>query len=153
MSILGTLRRLSDANLADLKAQPSSIQEFLETEGFCDEGLGKAWDAIHFLLTGTDRDAVPPLNFLVAGGWEVGTSKAGIVVRGFTSVEVGEIWQAIRPISTDALLARYHRDRDAIYQCDIYLTPPEYVGQHYERLREFLEAAVREGQALIVSFG
>jgi hypothetical protein len=109
MSMLATLRRVSDATLADLRAQPSGIRDFLEKEGFSDEGLGKAWDVLHFLLTGTNQGGAPTLDFLVAGGREVGTSKADLVVRGFTSAEVGEIWRAIRPISTDVLLATRER--------------------------------------------
>jgi hypothetical protein len=153
MSTWCTLRRVSEATLAELAARPSGICEFLEKEGFAAKGLGKAWAAIHFLLAGPRRDGSTPLNFLVAGGCGVGTSKSGVLVRGFTRAEVREIWQAVEPISTDVLTARYDRDRDVMYQLDMYVTPPEYVAEQYDRLRECLEAAVREGQALIVSYG
>jgi hypothetical protein len=152
MSILATLRRVSDATLADLPTQRSGVPDVLGREGLPEESLGKAWEAIHFLLTGTNAEGAPPLNFLVAGGRELGASPAGVVVRGFTSAEVGEIWRAIRPTSLDVLLARYDRERGAMDQRDMVLTPPDYFAQRYEHLREFLAAGVAENQALIVSF-
>jgi hypothetical protein len=53
--------------------QPLQFAEFERNEA----NLDKAWHGIHFLLTGTNWAGDPPLNFLVAGGAQVGDIDTG----------------------------------------------------------------------------
>jgi hypothetical protein len=147
MSVNVTLRRVSDAMLGGLVAEPSRVERFLDEEGHADLGLDKEWDGIHFLLTGTSDEGEGPYNFLVAGGRRFGRS-GKYVAHGFTSNEVRDIWHAMQPVTTEVLLARY--DADTMYVQDIYLSPPDLIFQAYSSLRVFLEAAVRDEEALVV---
>src|SRR5690242_18007628 len=78
MSMTMSLAALSDEELDGLSADPSKAVELIfEAEDF-DAGdgdelayLDKAWQGIHYLLTGTAWGGEPPWNTLLAGGTEL----------------------------------------------------------------------------------
>jgi Domain of unknown function (DUF1877) len=71
--------------------------------------LDKAWQGVHYLLTRTAWDGDPPLNFLLAGGREVGDEEIGIgPARTFTPEETRTIATALGTISDQDLRARFN---------------------------------------------
>src|SRR5437763_27473 len=119
MSMVACFRRVPDDKLEELLADPESIVDFLEDEGYADLDIDKAWHGIHFLLTGTAWEGSPPLDFLVRGGRQVGDVDVGYgPARGFTSAEVQGLARALSAIAPDALLARY--DHRAMNALDLY---------------------------------
>jgi hypothetical protein len=173
MSMIGNFRRISDAKLNSLLAEPDTITDFLypeeenadapESEAFADLDVDKAWHGIHCLLTGTAWEGEPPLGFIVSGGQEIGDVDVGYgPARGFTSAEVRAIAGALSALDRDALLARY--DPAAMNQLEIYPASPdgwpprdkdedgliEYLTDYYDMLRDFVLGAAKEGEALLV---
>jgi hypothetical protein len=129
-----------------------------EGEGI-DTDLDKAWHGIHFLLTGTAWAGEPPLDFLVAGGREVGAEDVGYgPARAFTAAELRAIGAAMRGLSDEELERRYSPEtmKEADIYPDIWDRPAEaddareYALSHLRSLREFLAEAERRGMGMIV---
>jgi len=149
------------ARLLGRKAAPEAPPEDLHfTEGErTDTDLEKAWHGIHYLLTGTAWEGSPPLNFLAAGGREVGTIDVGYgPARVFRSAEVKEVHAALEGLTDEALRARF--DPDAMMKLKIY---PEiwdsdpkdddtlgYLMDYVSTLRAFLRQAVDAKRGLVV---
>jgi hypothetical protein len=80
MSMIGNFRALPDEELQGLFADPSRVEQLLYESFFGGGSNGKgdelevdkAWHGLHFLLTGSAWEGSFPLNFIVAGGQEVG---------------------------------------------------------------------------------
>jgi hypothetical protein len=124
-----------------------------------DWDLDKAWHGIHFLLTGQTWDGEPPLNFIVAGGKEIGKVEVGYgPARCFTSREAAAICDALEPITAESLRERC--DRDAFMKHDIYPNiwdePADecfgYVLTYFEEMKEFMRRTKASRKGLIVSF-
>jgi hypothetical protein len=162
MSMIGNLRLVSDEQLSVLFADPEQVEDFLyeSDEPSPDEDdVDKAWHGIHFLLTGSAWDGEPPLNFLVAGGREIGNVDVGYgPARGFTSAEVAEIARALEKISSDDLRARF--DGEQLMSAEIYpeiwdRDPAEddmlgYLVDYFEPMKALISRGAREGRALLV---
>jgi hypothetical protein len=117
----------------------------------------KAWHGIHFLLAGKPWEGPPPLNFMVAGGKEIGKIDVGYgPARGFTSSEVASICDALEPITPQTL--KLACDREAFRKNDIYPNiwdePDDecfgYVLSHFEDLKAFMNRTKDSGKGLIV---
>jgi hypothetical protein len=166
MGMIAVFRRIGDADLSRLRDEPELITDYLEEdeppEGFgpfADFDADKAWHAIHFLLTGTAWEGAPPLNFIVAGGTEIGDDLGYGPARGLTSAEVRNLSKALEGIPIDSLLRSF--DPAALTAAEIYPEiwdrPPEeddtrgYVAENYDGLRSFILDAATAGEALLIS--
>jgi hypothetical protein len=166
MGMIAVFRRLGDGDLARLREEPKLITDYLEEEDapdgfgpFADLDVDKAWHAIHFLLTGTAWEGAPPLNFIAAGGTEIGDDLGYGPARGLTSGEVRRLAAALEALPRDSLLQRF--DPAALTAAEIYPDiwdrPPEeddtraYVAEYYEQLRSFIMEAAAASEALLVS--
>lgn len=166
MSINGRFLLAEDAEIQRLLSAPDEIVDFLderderdERDGRGDEralSIDKAWYALHWLLTGTAEAAEPPLNFIIAGGAEIGDVDVGYgAARAFTSDQVREIQQTLAALPTHELLSRY--DGPAMH--DLYpegWDRPErrqqdlaFLASHYEALTAFVARAADRGSGLI----
>jgi Domain of unknown function (DUF1877) len=166
MGMIANFRRLPEADLLCLREDPDLMSDYLgegqaagEFGPFADMDVDKAWHAIHFLLTGSAWEGESPLNFIAAGGTEVGDDLGYGPARCLDSGEVESLAAALRDIPTDVLLKRF--DPQALSAADIYPDiwdrPAEeddtqgYVAEYYEMLRAFILDAASEHQALLVS--
>jgi hypothetical protein len=123
--------------------------------------LDKAWHGLHYLLTGTAWAGDPPLNFLAAGGREVGDLEVGYgPARVFTAAETRAVRDALERVTADDLRGRF--DADAMTAAEIYpeviwkRVPPEddplgYLLEYYGTLRSFAEEAVAARVGLVVA--
>ncbi|HEY2511539.1 MAG TPA: YfbM family protein [Polyangiaceae bacterium] len=158
MSMIACFRRVPDDVLQNLLASPEQLPDFLEEEGFADLDIDKAWHALHFFLTGTAWEGEPPLDFLVKGGTEVGDVDMGYgPARGFTSQEVQLLWGALKPRTASTLRSAYNPER--MRELEIYPDGwrsaaedhlDDYFLFYFDELRQFIEGAVREREALLV---
>jgi hypothetical protein len=160
--MIGNLRRVSDAQLAELFANPDVVEDFLyaSDEPSPDElDIEKTWHGLHYLFAGDAWGGDPPLNFLVSGGREIGDIDVGYgPARGFTSAEVAEIAAALDPITPDDLRSRF--DPQGMMAAQIY---PEiwdrdpaaddtigYLVEYFEMLKPFVGATRDDGRGLVV---
>jgi Domain of unknown function (DUF1877) len=171
MSMIGNLRRTTDARLDALLADPESIVAYLypeeaeedakeeQTEAFADLEIDKSWHGIHFLLTGTAWEGDAPLNFIATGGEEVGDVDLGYgPARVFKSAEVKAIAAALAPLTAEVLKKRF--DPSLMTRLEIYPTiwdrpheaddNLEYLLESYEQLRAFVAGAAENDEGLIV---
>ncbi len=104
---------------ADEPPAPSAAP-FMLSDGEGDLGdLDKSWHGIHYLLTGSADEGGAPLDFLVAGGTEVGDEDVGYgPARVFTSAQTRAIAAALAAVTDDELRARFAPE--AMMRAEIY---------------------------------
>lgn len=119
--------------------------------------LDKAWQAVHFLMTGSAEDGPPPLNFLTAGGRVVPGSDNGLgLARAFTAPDTRTIADAMSSLGVERAAARYdakEMSRLKLYP-EIWDRPEskEYALENLERLFEFVATAAAEKKGLAVYY-
>jgi hypothetical protein len=140
---------------------PSTPPAALElTDGEGDLGdLDKSWHGIHYLLTGSPDECGTPLQFLVAGGTDVGDDDVGYgAARVFTSAEARVIASALSAISDDELRSRFAPEammRAAIYP-EIWDRDPKdddtlgYLMEYVAVLRQAMTTVTSRGHGLLV---
>ena len=160
--MMGTFRALPDEELQALFANPSRVEQLLYESllGGAANGneldVDKAWHGLHFLLTGSAWEGSFPLNFIVAGGEEVGDDLGYGPARGLTSSDVLKIDAALEPLKADELGQRF----DAQRMTDLQIYPfgwshdpdgeREYLLDFYADLRAFVRRTAEQGHALLV---
>lgn len=130
--------------------------DFTEGEGV--EGdLDKSWHGIHYLLTKSAWGGDPPLNFIIAGGQEVGQIDVGYgTARVFRASEVQEIASALEDLDNAELERRY--DPEDMSRKDIYpeiwerdsKDSLEYCLDNFNNLKTFIKAASENRLGLVV---
>lgn len=165
MGMYMQLRRCSAARLAELRAQPDLVAEFIQPEDYesLPEGevinLDKAWHAIHFLLSGNTDPALPPQGSLFAGeelGEDFGYGPARVLtpsdVRAFADylsskpddfVEQTIDFKALR----EADVYPDIWDRDDLEEVEEEI---EYVAEYFRVLKTFMRKAADAGEAAVV---
>jgi Domain of unknown function (DUF1877) len=162
MSMIGNFRALPDLELQALFANPSRVEQLLYESllGGASNGneldVDKAWHGLHFLLTGSAWEGSFPLNFIVAGGVEVGDDLGYGPARGLTSSEVLKIDAALEPLTADDLGQRF--DAQRMTELQVYpfgwSDDPEgeraYLLEFFADLRAFVHRTAERGYALLV---
>ena len=120
--------------------------------------LDKAWQAIHFLLTGQIDGGNPPLSWAVLGGLELPDKEeftAGSPLRILSPEQVGEVARALSAISAEQLLSRgtiTEMAKKNIYAMSENEDPDrEYLRTHYEGLQQFYANAEQKGNGMLLS--
>jgi hypothetical protein len=162
MGMIGCFRRLAHGDWNRLAEDPSRISEYLGSDSpgedarFADLDVDKAWHGIHFLLTGSASEGTTPLHFIL-GGSPMGEEDLGYgPARGFSPPEVKQIAEALSPLTTEVLAARY--DPEKLAASEVYPgiwadegdEARDYLIDFYEQLRAFVAAAAAEQQAMLV---
>jgi len=152
------LKRLFSRSKPSEPAPPVPPLVLGDGEGETTE-LDKAWHGIHYLFTRTAWEGDPPLNFLVAGGREVGDIDVGYgPARVLSSAEIRAAADALARLGDDELRARFDPAdmmSKKIYP-EIWDRDPEdddtlsYLLEFVGTLREFLSQAVERGQGAVV---
>ena len=159
MSMIGNYRRVSEDQLAALRADPSQVSAFLY-ENPAPPGMhtfiDKTWHAIHFLLNGDTWAGTPPLFDAVLGGEVLGTKDVGYgPPRYLTATEVKLVADALDHVPAFELIRRY--DAQALNDADIYpqgwrdnAADRGYIEGHYLRLAQFFRAAADANDAMLL---
>jgi hypothetical protein len=163
MGMIGCLKRISARDFERMQADPDLADGLLtpeeEPEGFdpfTDYDVDKAWHGIHFLLTGSAGEGDPPLNFLVAGGKEIGADIGYGPARGFSVDEVKKIAKALSFVTVEALRSRYNPQQ--MHRMQIYPDIWESEGEEglsyllgcFEGMRSFVMDGAEQDEALVV---
>jgi Domain of unknown function (DUF1877) len=162
MSMIGNFRALPDKELEALFAEPSRVEQLLYESllGGGSNGneldVDKAWHGLHFLLTGSAWQGTFPLNFIAAGGREVGDDLGYGPARGLTSRDVLQIDAALEPLTADELRQRF--DPQRMTELEIYPfgwsddpdSERDYLLEFYADLRGFVRRTAEHGHALLV---
>ena len=159
--ILGWLLRLTPITIeeVDPDAVPPEGAKLAEPESHLD--LDKAWQPLHFLLTGTAWEGEEPACYLVRGGEElVEDDELGYSsIRALTPHQVRDFDEFLRNLSHDTLRQRF--DYERMVALDIYAKPRgrKKAGAHdevvhllqaFDALRSFVAATAKEGVGAIV---
>ncbi len=165
MSLICHVYLLPETKLSALLARPGDVYGVIDaaynepTQGFVD--LDKAWNCLHYLLTGSARDGEGPLAFLMKGGAPVGNEDLGGAgpARVFTPDEVAVIAAALADVSEATLRRRL--DPKKLEALDIYpgrwselnLRSDYELGYYFGPFRELQRVTQRakdEGLGMIV---
>ncbi|MEP6849117.1 MAG: YfbM family protein [Acidobacteriota bacterium] len=144
-----------------LFAKKASSQEELKVDIKREEDVDvdKAWHGIHYLLTGTAWEGEFPLNFLVAGGTEVGDIDLGYgVARTFRSDAVSEINAALSEIDEQTLRTRFNPQQMTKLQIypDIWDRDSDeddtfgYCAEYFQILRNFVTRVAERNLGVVV---
>src|SRR5262245_53105613 len=163
MSMIGNFRALPDEELRALFADQSRVEQLLYASFFGGSSNGrdelevdKAWHGLHFLLPGTAWEGDFPLNFIAAGGEEVGDDLGYGPARALTSSDVQAVDAALEPLTRQELGERF--DAGRMTELQIYpfgwSDDPDgeldYLLDFYADLRAFVRRTAERGDALLV---
>lgn len=185
MSMIGNFRSAPDADIEALFEKPGRVVKLLygadppgstgflsrfrrgsgEPDAWEPTGEGeeldidKAWQGIHFLLTGTDMGGEPPLDFILRPEDWIGDVDVGYgPARAVRSGEVREISAALGRLPREELAKRF--DPERMMELGVYpeiwdRDPAEddtlgYLLDYYDDLRSFVRRAADRGHGLIV---
>lgn len=123
--------------------------------------VDKAWQGIHFLLTGSDWEGEGPLAFILQGGREIPGEDFGYgPPHAFNAAEVQEIERELSKINPEQLYNEADQtqltamdiypaiwDRESKQQCIGYLI------EHLKALQRFIKHAAEFERAVIVYIG
>ena len=160
--MIGNFRALSDLELQALFANPARVEQLLY-ESILGGGangneldVDKSWHGLHFLLTGSAWEGSFPLNFIAAGGEEVGDDLGYGPARGLTSGDVLKIDEALEPLTREELSQRF----DARRMTELQIYPfgwsddpdgeRDYLLDFYADLRAFVRRTAEQRRALLV---
>lgn len=122
--------------------------------------LDKSWHGIHYLLTRSDWQGDPPLNFLLCGGNEIGDIDVGYgTARLITAEDVQKVNDALKNITRSDLLQNF--DPDEMTNLEIYPTIWDrasdeddtfgYCADYFEDLKSFIARTAENGHAIVIS--
>ena len=132
----------------------------VEREAGDEVDLDKAWNAIHFMLTGAAFDIEHPLGFIFCGGETVGNEEVGYgPARAFSAAATQQIADAVSAISRQDFLNRFNAP--AMLKAGVYPEPlwepdraaehnEEYVAENFDSLRTFLTAAAKAKKGFLI---
>lgn len=160
MGMVLCLRRVEDA--AALRAKAADLDDFVEflNEPESDDDLvdfDKAWQALHFVLTGSPYGGEGPLTFLLHAGSEFGEDLGYGPARLARPAEVRAFRDELAKLDDAELRRRY--DPAAMAAQDVYLANSlkdegeegwQYVSQHVPALRKLLDRSVETGAAIAI---
>jgi len=165
MGMIACFAPVDEKTLAELRAEPEQIEDFLypedgesEPEHYID--LDKAWHCIHFMLCGEVDTNENILSQAILGGTGIGEEIAYGPARFIEAAKVREIAVALTAIDAAAFKARY--DVDKIEESEVYLSEIcsrddedafEYLLENYLELVAFYQEAAERGDAVLAWLG
>jgi Domain of unknown function (DUF1877) len=136
---------------------PSPPLELAPGEGDLgpDGNFEKSWHGLHYLLTGTESEGEPPLNFLMGGGRELEVQDGEAPLRTHSSADTRRIADALARLGDEEALARV--DPAEMTRLNIYPAiwdrpeSVEYLLEDFRHLRETVSAVAGRGLGLLVN--
>ena len=170
MGMICELRQLSPAYAQMLLHNPNEVLQYYDdaSEGELPEeaqgedlDLDKAWHGLHYVLTGTAEQGKEPWCYLLTGGEQVGDETDHDVGYGPARIlmppQVAAFQQAVASISSAEVSIRFNPAE--MTRLDIYPSVwdrqdeqlEEWMQESLTELQSFLERAVDQQQAVIIS--
>lgn len=165
MGIVGCFAAVNPAQLDALRKDPSGLEGFLYPED--DEGepehqldVDKAWNGIHYLLTGTSNEGEGPLALAIKGGQEIGDDMGYGPARFLLPEEVQAVAQALERLTLEQLKKGFKPDAmttGGVYPENIWTEEGEealdYLLEHYQALVDFYRDASARGDGALLWLG
>ena len=165
MGMSGFFAPVSAARLAMLQRDPESIDEFLnpddgdgEADGSID--VDKAWQGLHYLLTGTADQGEGAKSLAIFGGEEFGPEIGLGPARFLTPAQVREVAAALASFSEAELRKNFNpQDMQAqeVYPDSIWVRDGEdalnYLLENFWPLAQFYAEAAERGDAVLQWLG
>jgi hypothetical protein len=174
MSAILILKRISKEQLRELLAMPVQErrevylpEDYVSPEDFID--LDKAWHGIHFILTGTIENGLPPSCYLLTDGIVVGPSVLnnsntdrerilGEIDRALLNEQVKSFSEHLDTISDDEIKQRFFRSIPSMQ--DVYpggwkVYPEDYclyLLDNFNILKSFIRETNESGKDLLIHF-
>jgi len=159
MGMVGCFIAVADADLARLKTDSRALEEYLASDDVSNRpnaDVDKAWNAIHFMLTGANSESDTLEGQVVLGGRPITRDWVYGPVRHLSSTQVAAIATQLERWPADVLAGRY--DPAAMDAQHVY---PEtwvrdgqdglnYILQCYSDMREFYAAARDRGDGALL---
>ncbi len=124
---------------------PGQAQE--EEDGL---SLEKSWHSLHYLLTGTAKEALPPLGNAILGGAAIGNDVGYGPARFLTPEQVREVATALSGFNTEHLVARF----DTMPSGEIYAPADESefedIKHYFGQLIRYYADATAAGNAMLL---
>ena len=163
MGMIGNFAAVTPRQLQSLIEEPSQTVDFLYSKDAEDKPTGrldidKAWQGIHFLLTGEPYSNESFLAKAIFGGEEVGDDLGFGPARYLTPEEVNEVATALRDVSREDLVERYIPrafEEANIYPAGIWESEGsvalDYLLSNYESMVAFYALVAERGDAMLLS--
>ena len=156
MSMICYMFDFPDAQLDQLLASPETIDSLIEEESEFATCFDKAWHFLHFLLNGEPWSGREPVSYLVCGGQNVGEIDVGYgPARVVKSEQVAAFHDAVEQVSEEQLRQGFYSDK--FQTADLYPSLGDnlekefdYLIFYFNRLKEFLADAKRNGVGMVV---
>jgi len=154
MGMYGLMKPVSESDLTTLKASNGVAAAMMGDAGVV--GLDKAWQALHFTLTGDAWGGDGPLADAVMGGDAVGGDLCYGPARYLPPEKVRAVAAALSKVPPEAFAQRFDPEaltREEVYPA-IWEEGPEvgeYVFAFYETLRECYAGAAEAGQGMLIA--
>jgi hypothetical protein len=113
--------------------------------------IQKAWDGVHFLLTGDVSAGATPLANAVLGGQEIGPDLGYGPARFLTPEQVREVAAALASITPQEFEKRFNwtaMEKGEIYA--VHEDGAEWLRDAFERMQEYYQAAAAQGNAMLL---
>ncbi|MCG7541075.1 DUF1877 family protein [Pseudoalteromonas sp. CO348] len=154
MSMIASLKSVSEERLNEILAEPSKLVSYLyedDSGKACD--VDKAWHAIHFLLNKSVWEATSLGGSVFLGGIPISDEDVGYgPARYFSTEQTKEISSELSKISENQLLENFLNlvDESEIYPSfeDIE-EDRKYITQNFIHLKEFLAELAKADSCLI----
>ncbi len=159
MGMVGCFRALSKTEIQRVQLDPDAVMELLDSEGGEETytvDVDKAWQAIHYMLTGTAEAGEAPASLAVLGGTEIGEDIGYGPPRILLPAEVKQVADFLEALPPEAFAQRYApkaMDAAGVYP-EIWVRDGAdglaYILEWYQVLRAFyLDARLRQDGVLL----
>jgi hypothetical protein len=160
MGMVLVIARADAARLAALRAAPDTVQEYILGEEAYESGdaidFDKAWNVLHFLLTGHPDEVDHPLSLLPLEyekiGEDFGYGPAQVISAQNVQTFAGELSK----LSDEDLESRFEKlslDDETVYLGGVLTKEDEpgweYVSQNIPAFRHFLQRCVETQSAIV----
>jgi hypothetical protein len=160
MSMIGEFAAVTAEQFEQMLEDPDSVADILCSDEDSSQlaarmNIDKAWQGIHYLLTGNpDFGGQPPFALVVLAGTEIGDDVGYGPARYLTPREVVEIAGLLASLPRAELASRY--SAQALTKAGIYPNIWDreeedglgYLLHHYDALVEFYRNAAKQGHAV-----
>ncbi|MEM7666615.1 MAG: YfbM family protein [Pseudomonadota bacterium] len=162
MSMILYLRRASDEDIARIESDPESTAAFFFAETAHADGdlidFDKAWQAVHFTLSGSEYESESPLGAMLSQGRTIGIDLGYGQPWIITSDRMRAFSEALSAMTDDDIRQRYDPAAmvtNDVYIADAFADEPEeglhYLMQGIPALRRFANKCAETGSCALVA--
>lgn len=157
MSMLWAAKQVTPAMLEEIKRNPGLLDGILKEAavGVGALDLDKAWNGIHWILTGEIAGGDPPLSKIIYGGTEIGEDMGYGPARYLTAQDVREVADALSVLPRDSLRQRYDpaaMDEAGVYPSGWADEPEEgltWLLERFDLMAPYFQDAAKKGNAIL----